>query len=183
LKSPRRRRYDFLEKYNILHKTEIKIGSTKICGNRRLYLGNYIRSETQVIQKRMGWIGIPVILLLGAIWIGSGGWRAATVLAHDLAGQDVELEGWLIDKCCSGTKEPVGHTTECLRMESCAATGFGILEKRKDGSFKFYQFDAKGHNLAVDFLKNFPDKDNVAIIVKGIWDGNILKVSALSRKK
>lgn len=95
----------------------------------------------------------------------------------------VELTGWLIDKCCSGTKDPVRHTTECLRMESCTATGFGILEKQQDGTVKFYKFDEKGHNLAVNYLKKVTQKDNVAITVKGVWDGSILKVSALMEKK
>jgi hypothetical protein len=95
----------------------------------------------------------------------------------------VELTGWLIDRCCSGTKDPASHTTECLRMESCAATGFGLLEKQKDGSFKFYQFDDKGHNLAVRYLKKVVQKDNVTIIVKGSWDGNILKVATLAEQK
>jgi hypothetical protein len=95
----------------------------------------------------------------------------------------IELNGWLIDKCCSGTKNPVKHSLECLRMESCAATGFGILEKQRDGSFKFYQFDEKGHNLAVNYLKKVTQKDNIVIFVKGVWDGNILKVSILTEKK
>jgi hypothetical protein len=62
-------------------------------------------------------------------------------------------------------------------MDSCAATGFGILEKQQDGSFKFYKFDEKGHNMAVNYLKKITKKNNITFRVKGIWDGDRLKVS------
>ena len=88
----------------------------------------------------------------------------------------VELNGWLIDKCCSGSKDPVSHTVDCLRMKSCAATGYGILVQQPDGIFKFYKFDVEGHNLAVELLKKVTQKDNLTITVKGIWDGAVLKV-------
>ena len=94
----------------------------------------------------------------------------------------VELTGWLIDKCCSGTIDPVKHTLKCLQMESCAATGYGILVQQANGSFKFYKFDQKGHSLAVEYVKKATKKDNITITVKGTWDGDILKVSSFAEK-
>jgi hypothetical protein len=94
----------------------------------------------------------------------------------------VELTGWLIDKCCSGTTDPVKHTLKCLQMESCAASGYGILVSQTNGSYKFYKFDPKGHNLAVEYVKKSAKKDNITIKVKGTWDGDILKVSSFTER-
>ncbi len=92
----------------------------------------------------------------------------------------IELTGYLIDKCCSGTIDPAKHTLKCLQMESCAATGYGILVQQIKGSLKFYKFDLKGHNLAVEYVKKATKKDNITITVKGTWDGDILKVSSFA---
>jgi hypothetical protein len=88
----------------------------------------------------------------------------------------VELTGWLFDKCCSGNTAPAKHTLECLRMKSCAATGYGILVKQPAGSFTFYKFDDKGHRSAVDYIQKINKKDDIAVVIKGIWDGAVLKV-------
>ncbi len=94
----------------------------------------------------------------------------------------VELTGWLIDKCCSGTTDPAKHTLKCLQMESCAATGYGILVSQTNSSFKFYKFDPQGHKRAVEYVKKTTKKDNIAITVKGTWNGEILKVSSFDEK-
>jgi uncharacterized protein YxeA len=92
----------------------------------------------------------------------------------------VELTGWLIEKSCSGTDDPAKHTKECCLMKDCAASGYGITVKQPDGSFKFYKFDQKGHNLAAAYLKKTNKKDNLTISVKGFWDGEILKVTSFA---
>ncbi len=92
----------------------------------------------------------------------------------------VELTGYLIDKCCNGTTDPAKHTLKCLQMDSCAATGYGVLVQQTNGKFKFYKFDPKGHNLAVEYVKKATQKDNITITVKGTWDGDILKVSSFT---
>lgn len=91
----------------------------------------------------------------------------------------VDLMGWLMDKCCvEKAKDPAKHTRTCNMMESCAASGYGIIVKQGDGSYKFYKFDEKGHNLAVDYLKNTTKENNLTIMVKGTWDGEILHVTS-----
>jgi hypothetical protein len=92
----------------------------------------------------------------------------------------LELTGWLIEKSCSGTDDPAKHTKECCLMKDCAASGYGITLKQPDGSFKFYKFDQKGHNLAAVYLKKTNKKDNLTISVKGVWDGDILKVTSFA---
>jgi hypothetical protein len=94
----------------------------------------------------------------------------------------LDLTGWLIEKSCSGTDDPAKHTRECCLMKDCAASGYGVIVKQQDGSFKFYKFDQRGHNLAADYLKKTNKKDNLTISVKGIWDGDILKVTFFAAK-
>lgn len=100
-------------------------------------------------------------------------------------GLTVELTGWLMDQCCSvKTKDPAKHTRMCNMMESCAASGYGIIVKFADGSYKFYKFDENGQNLAKDYLESTPKEDNLTITVKGIMDiaAGILKVSSFQER-
>ena len=93
------------------------------------------------------------------------------------------LEGWLIDKCCSGTTDPAKHMRQCNLMETCAATGYGILVKQADGGFIFYPFDKPGQQLAKDYLRKTTKSDNLLIVVKAKWDGNVLSDIALTEKQ
>lgn len=117
------------------------------------------------------------LLVLGVIMVLSLAFSAIA------ASSSVTLTGWLIDKCCSEkTKDPSKHTRSCNLMESCAATGYGVMVKQGNGSYKFYKFDAKGDALAADYLKKTKQEDNLTITVKGTWDGKMLKVTSLVEK-
>lgn len=120
--------------------------------------------------KRSQLVFIALILFI----VGS-----VSVMAMEM---DQEYQGWIIDKCCSGTKDPLSHTLMCLRMKSCAATGYGILVKQADGSLVFYKFDEAGHNLAVAYVNRTARQNDVTITVTGVWDGDVLKVSTLQEK-
>jgi hypothetical protein len=96
----------------------------------------------------------------------------------------ITLNGWLMDQCCIvKTKDPAKHSRTCNMMESCAASGYGIIVKQQDGSFKFYLFDEKGQSIAKDFLKKTQKETNLTITVKGRWNGEILQVASLSAGK
>jgi hypothetical protein len=89
-----------------------------------------------------------------------------------------EYKGYLSDVLCgTNGKDPAGndllknpdkHALACMKAEACAASGYGIFLKGKDGMYAFYKFDAKGSEMAkkniVDVAKN---KDNIKISVKG----------------
>jgi hypothetical protein len=106
---------------------------------------------------------MPVMLVITAlVTFGPVGWNMGTVTAAMDAycagmsapdstakmadqckempqGLTLELTGWLMDQCCSvKTKDPAKHTRTCNVMESCAASGYGIIVKFTDGSSKFY---------------------------------------------
>ena len=62
------------------------------------------------------------------------------------------LTGYIVDKACSGrfkTDDAAGnHTRGCALMPNCAASGYGVFA---DG--KYYEFDAKGTELAKAMLE------------------------------
>lgn len=81
--------------------------------------------------------------------------------------ENAKLVGILIDKCCSDTSSPTDHTRSCLLMQSCEATGYGLLILQQDGSYKFYPFDANGHNLAKQYLQKTTKESYISVIVDG----------------
>jgi len=89
--------------------------------------------------------------------------------------------GVLIDKHCFLLKaDPAIETKMCLQMAVCAASGYGIAVKQADGTYKFYQFDADGHNQAKEILNQTAKPSNITITVNGVLDGEIIKVSSIS---
>lgn len=92
-----------------------------------------------------------------------------------------EFKGILIEESCSGTEDPTTHKKECLLMPGCASSGYGIDVKQADGKYIFYKFDENGHNLAKqNIIDKTSKQDNITIVVTGIPEGNIIKVSAIS---
>ncbi|MBC2580406.1 hypothetical protein [Clostridium sp. DJ247] len=90
------------------------------------------------------------------------------------------LYGILIDAHCSGTSNPVAHKKSCTTIPSCAASGYGIDIKQAYRSYKFFKFDDIGYNLAKDILNKTTRAENLAVIVTGILEGDIIKVSSVS---
>lgn len=89
--------------------------------------------------------------------------------------------GYIIDEDCFAamTQDPGSDTKICLKMSSCAASGYGIAVKQSDGSYKFYFFDgefapkASGSQVqAYNLILKTAKKNHVAITVTGILKGN-----------
>ena len=88
-----------------------------------------------------------ILISLAAVSIIS----AALVVLVSAQDKAVTLTGSIVDKSCSArhAKAPdpmvaaAGHTKKCALMPNCTASGFGVFA---DG--KFYEFDAKGNDLA-----------------------------------
>jgi uncharacterized protein YhbP (UPF0306 family) len=79
------------------------------------------------------------------------------------------LSGNIVDKACSGRvgkatnpqEAAAGHTKKCALSDNCKASGFGVYA---DG--KFYEFDAKGAELAAEALtKSGKDKGAVFKVI------------------
>ncbi|OPY58385.1 MAG: Endo-1,4-beta-xylanase A precursor [Pelotomaculum sp. PtaU1.Bin035] len=93
------------------------------------------------------------------------------------------FEGVLIDKhCFSLEADPAAETKMCLQMAACEASGYGVAVKRSDGTYEFYQFDADGHNQAKEILNQTAKSSNIIIVVNGVLDGEVIKVSSISEK-
>lgn len=93
------------------------------------------------------------------------------------------FEGWLMDKMSSDKKEPKKKTKECLLMPEMEASGYGVLVKQQDNTYKFFKFDETGHKLAKENILNKTTKtENIKITVKGVVEGENLKVSSIVEK-
>ncbi len=90
-----------------------------------------------------------------------------------------EYKGVIIDKHCFAFGEPDKDTIGCLLMPSCEASGYGIAFK-KDNVWKFCQFDKEGHKLAKEILTKTKKESNITILVKGVAEGDTLKVLTIS---
>jgi hypothetical protein len=94
-----------------------------------------------------------------------------------------EYKGYLSDVLCGSsgkdpggtdlTKNPGKHTLECMKADACAASGYGIFLKEKNGMYAFHKFDAKGSEMAkMDIVDVAKKKDNLKIKVKGELQGD-----------
>jgi len=102
---------------------------------------------------------------------------------HKKAADEIKFETWegyLIDKHCFEIIKPENETRACLLMDECVDSGYGIAVEQGDGSYKFLEFDEKGHQLAYEQLKKLTKNSGFKVIVKGILNGNIINVYELS---
>ena len=92
------------------------------------------------------------------------------------------FNGYIIDQHCFGIMDPSKETKECLTMNGCESSGYGIAIKQDDGKYKFYKFDDKGHNLVKDILSKTRKKDSFSVTSKGTQVGEIIKILSISEK-
>ncbi len=88
--------------------------------------------------------------------------------------------GYLMDKMCSkrmvGNHEKItGHTKTCLTEDGCAGSGYGLMTDKK-----FIPFDAKGNELAANYIKTFSKDKDFQIKVTGVMKKNKIAVSELN---
>jgi len=100
------------------------------------------------------------------------GMLVLSVAALGLAGDAKTWNGYLVDKMCGKPERAAGHTKSCT--EKCAGSGLGVVA---DG--KFLPFDEKGNQLAADFLKETKQVKGVKILVEGMQEGELIKVTSL----
>jgi hypothetical protein len=96
-------------------------------------------------------------------------------------GETKTLTGHLVDKACSGRfvaaatpqEASAGHSKKCALMEKCAASGYGVFS---DG--KYYEFDAKGTELAKAAFEKSTKEKGATFKVVGKVEG--AKISVVS---
>lgn len=96
---------------------------------------------------------------------------------------EITLDGWLFDYMSRGSKTPDSKTKKCLLMDKMRKSGYGVLVKDKDNSYKFYKFDDNGQKLAKSSILDKTKKSkNITIEVKGTVKNKILQVSYIIEK-
>ena len=119
-------------------------------------------------MKRVHQICISCVLLAGSILV--------------LAGPDTKT-GVLMDAACgarvaANVEKAAKHTVACALMESCKASGFGlVLEGR------FLKFDPAGDEEAVKLLENAKVRENFRVEVTGEFSETDVQVSAMKAAK
>ncbi len=99
-----------------------------------------------------------------------------------LAGPDTRT-GVLMDAACgarvaANVEKAAKHTVACALMESCKASGFGlVLEGR------FLKFDPAGDEEAVKLLENAKVRENFRVEVTGEFSDTDVKVSGMKAAK
>jgi hypothetical protein len=87
--------------------------------------------------------------------------------------------GYLIDKMCAKRKAAdmqklVSHTKTCMTEESCASSGYGVVVNSK-----FIPFDAKGNEIAANYLKTTAKENDFQVEVTGAMKKNKIAVKSI----
>jgi hypothetical protein len=110
---------------------------------------------------------------------------------HSMSSMGKVVMGYLSDvKCATSpngvaadgaplTTAPERHTTACMKMASCEASGYGIFMKGANGKYSFMKFDSKGNELAKAYLKKTKRKDGHIVDVAGTAKGDIYLVESI----
>jgi len=89
------------------------------------------------------------------------------------------LKGYIIDKCCLTDPGPEDDTIDCLLMDSCRASGYGLAIKNGSG-YIWYEFDKVGKDRAFAILKATTKYKKISVTVKGTVVNAILHVSEIN---
>lgn len=87
--------------------------------------------------------------------------------------------GVLMDECCSDIDDPALHETNCMFMDECRESGYGLDIQQADGSWKFFMFDEAGQQLTWDYLNTTERQDGLFVTVTGVLDNEVIKVSSI----
>lgn len=104
------------------------------------------------------------------------------LLAMACLGQGTKIQGVVIDRNCAddivkhGRQIILKQRRECSLLRNYVRDGYGILTDDR----KFFRFDEAGNKMALQLLKNTPDKDNLKVVVSGDVDGDTIRVSQMT---
>ncbi|MGB2868520.1 MAG: hypothetical protein WBD36_08725 [Bacteroidota bacterium] len=105
-------------------------------------------------------------------------------MKKEMSGSHV-MTGWLVDQMCGkkmgngdaekSNAKAAKHTKDCAVEESCAESGYGLVNNGK-----WFKFDEKGDKLAAEWLSKTDLKKNLMVNVKGAMDGDNIKVESIT---
>ena len=87
--------------------------------------------------------------------------------------------GVLMDECCSDIDDPTVHETNCMFMDGCRESGYGLDIKQADGSWLFFKFDDKGQQLTWEYINSTERQDGLFVTVTGTLENEIIKVISI----
>ncbi|HEY7404023.1 MAG TPA: hypothetical protein VIB39_10910 [Candidatus Angelobacter sp.] len=93
---------------------------------------------------------------------------------------DTVVKGYLVDLACAaeeGQKPGFGakHTKDCLQMEDCAKSGYGILTDDK----KVIKFDQASNAQAKKFIDDLKKTKDIRVNVTGTVKGDTIAVNKI----
>lgn len=96
------------------------------------------------------------------------------------AAQSRELKGTLMDIACSSHHATEAgytekHDKKCLLMAACVKSGYSLVTADK----KVLNFDAKGNDLALDFIKKTDHDADWKVTVNGTVSGDTIAVTSI----
>ena len=145
-------------------------------------------SDEEIILMRKAYIPILISLFL----TGCGATANADVTevretqtevktqkADVSSGQYDTFFGVLMDECCLDIEDPALHETNCMFMEGCRESGYGLDIQQEDGSWVFYMFDEAGQNLTLEYLEQTERVDGLYVTVTGTMENEVIKVISI----
>jgi len=102
------------------------------------------------------------------------------VLAVSAFAADTTVKGYLVDLSCAreeGQKPGFGakHSKDCLEMEECAKSGYGVLTDDK----KIIMFDSAGNQQAKKFIADLKKSKDLKVNVTGALNGSTMTVNKI----
>ncbi len=145
-------------------------------------------SDEEIILMRKAYIPILTALLL----TGCGATANAEIAEVRETQTEVKTQkadvssvqydtffGVLMDECCSDIEDPALHETNCMFMESCRESGYGLDIQQEDGSWVFYMFDEAGQDLTLEYLEQTERVDGLYVTVTGTMENEVIKVISI----
>lgn len=101
-------------------------------------------------------------------------------LAISAFAADTTVKGYLVDLSCAreeGQKPGFGakHSKDCLEMEDCAKSGYGVLTDDK----KIVAFDQAGNERAKKFIADLKKSKDIKVNVTGALNGSTMTVNKI----
>lgn len=93
---------------------------------------------------------------------------------------DTAVKGFLVDISCAEDEGQnpgfgAGHSRQCLQMQDCADSGYGVLTPDK----KVIRFDKAGNDAARKFIAGITKENDVKVTVTGTVTGDQMTVSKI----
>ena len=110
-------------------------------------------------------------------------YTAPTAATDPQTGEPVvqEFWGYVIDKCCFEIPGPEEDTWDCLLMDSCRDSGYGLAipDSSAPNGYIWYAFDEKGQELAFDAILGSNKWVKISLKVTGTLENNIIHVNTM----